>query len=43
MSLFEELKRRKQQWERPEPRITTGWLSRYAKMVQSAATGAVME
>ncbi|MFO7946541.1 MAG: dihydroxy-acid dehydratase [Armatimonadota bacterium] len=39
----EELKRRREKWERPESKVTTGWLSRYARMVQSAATGAVME
>jgi dihydroxy-acid dehydratase len=38
----EELSRRRARWQPPQPKITTGWLSRYAKLVQSAATGAVM-
>ena len=29
-------------WVAPEPKIKTGWLARYAKMVTSAYTGAVM-
>jgi dihydroxy-acid dehydratase len=28
-------------WRRPEPKIKTGWLSRYAKVVTSAYTGAI--
>ncbi len=38
-----ELQRRKANWKAPEPKVTTGWLSRYARSVQSAASGAVME
>jgi dihydroxy-acid dehydratase len=30
-------------WKRPEPKIKTGWLARYAKVVTSAHTGAVTE
>ena len=30
-------------WVAPDPKIKTGWLARYAKMVTSAYTGAVME
>ena len=30
-------------WVAPEPKIKTGWLARYAKMVTSAYTGAVMK
>ncbi len=30
-------------WHRPEPKIKTGWLARYAKVVTSAHTGAVTE
>ena len=37
----EELKARKDQWVKPEPKIKTGYLSRYAKLVTSASTGAV--
>jgi dihydroxy-acid dehydratase len=39
----DELARRRGQWAPPEPRITTGWLARYAKLVRSAAFGAVLE
>ena len=37
-----ELARRRESWVRPEPKITKGWLARYAKLVQSANTGAIM-
>ncbi|MDC7248216.1 MAG: dihydroxy-acid dehydratase, partial [Sphaerochaetaceae bacterium] len=37
----EELEKRKEGWSAPVPPITTGYLGRYAKMVTSAATGAV--
>ncbi len=37
----EELNRRRRDWKAPEPRIKEGYLSRYAKMVTSASTGAV--
>ena len=37
------LARRKAQWVCPEPRIKTGYLARYAKLVTSAARGAVLE
>jgi dihydroxy-acid dehydratase len=39
----EELERRKIGWSAPTPRITTGYLARYAKLVTTAATGAVLE
>lgn len=39
----EELERRRSAWKAPEPRVTTGWLSRYAKLVSGANKGAVME
>ena len=29
--------------EEPEPKIKTGYLARYAKMVTSASTGAVLK
>jgi dihydroxy-acid dehydratase len=34
---------RKQKWIRPEPRIKTGYMQRYAEMVQSASTGAIFK
>jgi dihydroxy-acid dehydratase len=38
----DELAARADVWERPEPKITTGWLARYARLVTSANTGAIM-
>jgi dihydroxy-acid dehydratase len=38
-----ELDRRKTQWEPPAPKITEGYLARYARQVTSAARGAVLE
>lgn len=37
----DELERRYSQWQVPEPKIKTGWLARYAKVVTNASTGAV--
>jgi len=39
----DELARRKAAWTPPAPKVTKGWLARYAKLVHSAGTGAVME
>ncbi len=39
----EELNRRREKWKPPTPKITTGYLARYAKMVTSASTGAVFK
>ncbi len=39
----EELAARKAQWVKPEPKVKTGYLSRYAKLTTSANTGAVLE
>lgn len=39
----EEIKRRLREWKAPAPKITKGYLARYAKMVTSASTGAVMK
>ncbi len=39
----EELQRRRAEWTAPEPKITRGYLSRSAKMVSSAAEGAVLK
>ena len=38
----EELAARKAEWQPREPRITTGYLARYAKQVSSGAQGAVL-
>jgi len=38
----EELEKRRQKLVRPEPKIKTGYLARYAKLVSSAAQGAVL-
>jgi dihydroxy-acid dehydratase len=38
-----ELKKRRKKWKAPKPRVTTGYLARYAKLVQSANTGAILE
>jgi dihydroxy-acid dehydratase len=37
------LDERRLKWSRPEPKIKTGWLARYAKVVTSAHTGAITE
>ena len=34
---------RKAKWVCPEPKVKTGYLARYAKLVTSAARGAVLE
>ncbi|MGE5614970.1 MAG: dihydroxy-acid dehydratase [Bacillota bacterium] len=39
----EELKRRMAGWKPPEPRISHGYLGRYARLVTSASTGAVLK
>ena len=39
----EELERRRAQWKAPAPKVTEGWLARYARLVSSANTGAVLE
>ena len=39
----EELARRKTAWTPREPKVTTGYLKRYAKMVSSANKGAILE
>lgn len=38
----EELKRRRAKWKQPEPKVTTGYLARYASMVTSADKGAIL-
>ncbi len=37
----QELTQRRQRWQAPAPKIRTGWLARYAKVVTNAARGAV--
>lgn len=37
-----ELEKRRRAWQAPEPKIKTGYLARYAKMVSSADQGAVL-
>ena len=39
----EEIKRRMACWKAPEPKVTTGYLGRYAGLVTSASTGAVFK
>ena len=39
----EELAKRKAVWKQPEPKVKTGYLSRYARLVTSANTGAVLK
>ena len=36
-----EIEKRLAVWQRPEPKITEGYLARYAKMISSASEGAV--
>ena len=38
----EEWTRRMNDWTSPEPKVKTGYLARYAKLVTSAATGAIL-
>ncbi len=38
-----EIKERLSKWSPPEPRFKRGYLARYAKLVTSAGTGAVMK
>ncbi|QXE21132.1 dihydroxy-acid dehydratase [Clostridium sp. 001] len=39
----EEIEKRRKNYVKPEPKIKTGYLSRYAKLVTSANTGAVLK
>jgi len=38
-----EIENRFRKWKAPRPRATSGWLSRYSRMVSSASKGAVLE
>ena len=39
----EELARRRDEWSAPEPKVKSGYLARYMRMVTSASTGAVVK
>lgn len=39
----EELAKRRKKWVKPQPRVTSGYLARYARLVSSASTGAVLK
>ena len=39
----EELEKRREGWQPPPPRITTGYAARYARQVSSGSTGAVLK
>ena len=39
----EELQKRKAEWKAIEPKVKTGYLARYAKLVSSAHKGAILE
>jgi dihydroxy-acid dehydratase len=39
---LEELEKRKMMWVAPKPKFKNGWLARYASMVTSANTGAIL-
>jgi len=39
----EEISKRMKEWTAPKPRITSGYLGRYARLVSSASTGAVFK
>ena len=38
-----ELDRRRQAWQPPEPKVKTGYLARYGRMVSSGSKGAVYQ
>lgn len=39
----EELEKRRREWRPPQPKISKGYLARYAKLVKSANTGAITD
>ena len=39
----EELEKRRKEYVKPEPKIKSGWLERYSRLVSSSNTGAVMK
>ena len=38
-----EIEKRLKKWKAPKPRVASGWLSRYSRMVSSASKGAVLQ
>ena len=38
-----ELESRRQEWQPPEPKITSGYIARYTKLVTSGSTGAILK
>ncbi|NQT81920.1 dihydroxy-acid dehydratase, partial [bacterium] len=38
-----EMEKRLAQWQKPAPKVTSGWLTRYVQSVTSAGKGAVFE
>ena len=38
-----ELENRRRQWKPPEPKITSGYIARYSKLVTSGSTGAILK
>lgn len=38
----EELAKRKSEWKQPEPKVKSGWLNRYSRLVTSADQGAIL-
>ena len=38
-----ELEKRGQEWQPPAPNITSGYVARYAKLVTSGSTGAILK
>jgi dihydroxy-acid dehydratase len=38
-----ELESRRQDWQPPEPKITSGYVARYSKLVTSGSTGAILK
>lgn len=39
----QQLERRKSAWQKPQPKVSSGYLARYASLVTSAANGAVLK
>jgi dihydroxy-acid dehydratase len=39
----DEMEKRRKAWKKPEPKVKGGYLERYARIVSSAADGAVLE
>jgi len=38
-----EIEKRLKKWRSPKPRVASGWLSRYSRMVSSSSKGAILE